>query len=110
MNNLLRLLIACLLVAFAIAALSLGLARHNGDLMAPFNLVLFFIGIGVYFMPTMLALYRNCHATSWIAIVNLLFGWTIFGWFAAIGWAAAGKVDTFPPTITAPPGSPITGH
>lgn len=110
MNNLLRLLIACVLVAFVIAVISLGLAQHNSNLMAPFNLVLLILGIGVYFLPTMLAFYRNCHATSWIAMVNLLLGWTILGWFAAIGWAASGKVDTFPPTITAPPGSPITGH
>jgi hypothetical protein len=110
MNNLLRLLIACVLVAFAVAILSLGMARQTNNLDAPFILLLLIIGLGFYFMPTMLALYRNCHATSWIAMINVLFGWTIVGWFAAIGWAATGKTDTFPPTITAPPRSPITGH
>jgi len=110
MNNMLRLLAACSLAAFTIAIILVGLARHNGALLAPFNLILLVIGIGIYFLPTMLALYRNCHATSWIVMVNVLFGWTIIGWFAVLGWAAAGKADTLPPTITAPPGSPITGH
>jgi hypothetical protein len=110
MNNLIRLLVVCGLVAFTIAVILLGLARHSNDLLAPFNLILLAIGIGIYFLPTMLALYRNCHATSWIVMVNVLFGWTILGWFAVLGWAATGKADTLPPTIAAPPGSPITGH
>jgi RsiW-degrading membrane proteinase PrsW (M82 family) len=110
MNSVLRLLIVSGLVAFTIAIILLGLARHNGDLLAPFNLILLAVGIGVYFLPTMLALYRNCHSTSWIVIVNVLLGWTIVGWFAVLGWAASGKADTLPPTITSPPGSPITGH
>jgi RsiW-degrading membrane proteinase PrsW (M82 family) len=110
MNNILRLLIVSGLVAFSIAIILLGLARHSGDLLAPFNLILLAVGIGIYFLPTMLALYRNCHATSWIVIVNVLLGWTIVGWFAVLGWAATGKADTLPPTITTPPGSPITGH
>jgi len=110
MNNLIRLLVACGLSALAIAVVLVGLARHNNALLAPFNLILLVIGLGVYFLPTMLALYRNCHATSWIVMVNVLVGWTIVGWFAVLGWAATGKADVLPPTITTPPGSPITGH
>lgn len=110
MNNLLRLLVGCVLVACAFAALSLGMARHNSELIAPFNVALLVLGICVYFLPSMLALHRNCHATSWIVMVNVLLGWTILGWFAVIGWAATGKVDAIPPTITTPPGNPITGH
>lgn len=110
MNNLLRLLIVGGLAAFAVLIFALGLARHNEDLLAPFNLILFGVGIVVYFVPTMLALYRNCHATAWIVLVNALLGWTIVGWFAAIGWAASGRADQLPPTITMPPGSPVTGR
>ncbi len=110
MNNLLRLLIVCGIMALAIALFFLGMARNHDDLLAPFNLILLLIGMAVYLLPTILALYRNCHATSWIIMVNILAGWTIVGWFAAIGWAAAGKAETYSPTITAPPGSPITGH
>lgn len=110
MNNLFRLLIGCGVAACAVVIFAIGVARNNEALLAPFNLLVFAVGILAYFLPTMLALYRNCHATSYIAIVNVLLGWTIVGWFAAIGWAAAGKVDAFPPTITTPPHSPVTGH
>jgi uncharacterized membrane protein YjdF len=110
MNNLLRLLIVCGIMALAIALFFLGMARNHDDLLAPFNLILLFVGLAVYFLPTVLALHRNCHATSLIAIINVLAGWTIIGWFAAMGWAAMGKAEAYSPTITAPPGNPITGH
>lgn len=110
MNNLLRLLIGCGVAAVAAIIFAVELARNNDALLAPFNLLVLILGIAVYLLPTMLALYRNCYATSLIAIVNVLLGWTIIGWFAALGWAAAGKVHAFPPTITAPPHSPATGH
>ena len=110
MNNLLRLLIACVLIAFVTVVLFLGMARQTNNFIAPFNMILLVLGVGLYLLPTILALYRNCHATSWIVMVNVLFGWTILGWFAVLGWAATGKIDAFPPSITAPPGSPITGH
>ena len=110
MNNMLRLLIACVLLGFVVAVLALGMARQTNSLIAPFNLILLVLGVGVYLLPTILALYRNCHATSWISMVNVLLGWTILGWFAALGWAATGKIDALPPSITAPPASPITGH
>ena len=41
MNNLLRLLVIVGLGAGAIAMVALGLERHNADLLAPLNLVLF---------------------------------------------------------------------
>lgn len=110
MNNQLRLLGACVFLAFVVVVLSLGMAQQTNNLMAPFNLILLVLGVGLYLLPTILALYRNCHATSWIAMVNVLFGWTIVGWFLVLGWAATGKIDAFPPSITTPPGSPITGH
>jgi hypothetical protein len=31
-------------------------------------------------------------ATVWIAALNILLGWTLFGWVIALGWAASGKV------------------
>ncbi|HEX4758773.1 MAG TPA: superinfection immunity protein [Terracidiphilus sp.] len=110
MNNLLRLLIVVGLLAFGVLIFALGLARHDSDLMAPFNLILFAIAILVYLSPTVLAVYRNCHATGWIALINIFLGWTIAGWFVAIGWAASGNADAMPPTIHTPPGNPITGH
>jgi hypothetical protein len=106
MNNLLRLLVIAGIVACGIVAVALGFARHDADLMGPVNLLLFVLGALVYLLPTGLAMYRDCQATVWITLVNVFLGWTILGWFAALGWAAAGKVRV----AVHPPTHPVLGH
>ena len=110
MNYLLRLLVVGGLIVSAFLIIGVGLARHDADLLAPVHLILFVAGVAIYLLPTALALYRNCKATPWIAVVNVLLGWTVFGWFVSIGWAAGGKIRTQPATITAPPSQPLPGH
>jgi hypothetical protein len=110
MHNLLRLFVGGGLGAFAVFIVVLGLGRNNADLMVPANLVVLAIAAVVYVLPTVLAVHRNCKATAWISAVNIFLGWTVFGWFAAIGWAATGKARTLPPTIGVPPGRAIPGH
>lgn len=107
MNNTLRLLIIGTIAAFAILILALGMARYPADLQGPVNFILFVIAILIYFVPSMLALYRSCHDTTWITLTNAFLGWTIFGWFLALGWAASGRVDAPPPGIHNPPASPV---
>ena len=110
MNNLLRLLVIAGLAAGAIVIVALGMQRHNVDLLAPVTLVLFLAGVMVYLLPTGLAAYRDCKSTAWIVAVNLLLGWTIFGWFVAMGWAASGKIREPVHPIGAPPVQPMPGH
>ncbi len=110
MNNLLRLLVIAGLVAGGIVIVALGLERHNADLLAPLNLMLFVAGVLVYLLPTGLAMYRDCKATAWIAVVNVLLGWTIFGWFVAIGWAASGKIRELSAPVGTPPTHPLPGR
>ncbi|MDR3753385.1 MAG: superinfection immunity protein [Terracidiphilus sp.] len=110
MNNLLRLLVIVGIVACCIFVVALGLARHDADLMGPVNLVLFVLGALVYLLPTGLAIYRDCRSMAWIAVVNVLLGWTILGWFAAMGWATAGKVRAPVHPVSAPPTHPVLGH
>jgi hypothetical protein len=110
MNNLLRLAVIAGLAACAIVIVALGLQRHDADLLAPVNLVLFVAGVLVYLLPTGLAMYRDCKSTAWIVAVNLLLGWTILGWFAAIGWAAGGKIREPVHPIGPPPVQPMPGH
>jgi RsiW-degrading membrane proteinase PrsW (M82 family) len=110
MNNLLRLLVIVGLGAGAVAMVALGLERHNADLLAPVNLLLFVAAVLVYVLPAGLAMYRDCKSTAWIVVVNLLLGWTIFGWFVALGWAAGGKVrEPFHPSAP-PPVHPVPSH
>lgn len=48
--------------------------------------VLFFVMV-IYFLPFVIANARK-HASQWaIFFVNLLFGWTIFGWLICFIWA-----------------------
>ena len=119
MKDLLRPIVAGGLVVFAFLIIAVGLLhheiavglhRHDADLSAPIRLLLFVVGVTVYLLPTVLAFYRDCKATAWIAAVNILLGWTIFGWVVSIGWAASGKTRTLPPTVAAPPSHPIPGH
>jgi hypothetical protein len=49
----------------------------------------FFCGFLILsFLPTVIALLRESRSTVGIFLVNLLLGWTVIGWFAALIWAA----------------------
>ena len=43
----------------------------------------------LYFLPTIIA--RDKHDVMAIFLVNLLFGWTVIGWFIALIWACAAE-------------------
>ena len=110
MNNLFRLILVGGLAALAILAVALGTARNVGALAAPAHLLIFVLAAVAYVLPIGLAVYRDCKAVVWIAVVDLLLGWTILGWFLALGWAATGKIRGLPPVVTPPPIHPVPGH
>jgi len=110
MNNLLRLIAVVGLVACAVLAIGLGMARNTADLLAPFHQFLFVIAVVLYLLPTALAYCRDCKVAVYIAVVNVFLGWTLFGWVVAIGWAASGNTRPLPPTIPAPPKHALQGH
>jgi len=43
----------------------------------------------LYFLPTIIA--RDKAEVMAIFLVNLLFGWTVIGWFVALIWACAAE-------------------
>jgi len=43
----------------------------------------------LYFLPTIIARHKSDFAG--IFMVNLLFGWTVIGWFVALIWACAAE-------------------
>ena len=50
--------------------------------------------LAFYFLPTIVA-NQNCHKSEGlIFFINLLFGWTLIGWLAAVIWAASGPFRT----------------
>ena len=44
--------------------------------------------LGVYFFPTIWAVYKHKKNTEAICILNLFLGWTLIGWVLALIWAA----------------------
>jgi Superinfection immunity protein len=110
MKNQVRLCVIVGAAACAVVIVALGLAKHDVDLFAPVSLMLFIFGVLVYLLPTGLAVYKDCQSTAWIAVVNVLLGWTVLGWFAAMGWAAAGKVREPGHALGTPPAHPLPGH
>ncbi|MEM9305488.1 MAG: superinfection immunity protein [Pseudomonadota bacterium] len=53
-------------------------------------------GFIVYSLPTLIAFYRHANSLWSIAVLNLLFGWTLIMWFGASIWAITDKTDTTP--------------
>ena len=46
---------------------------------------IFLLAFGaIYFLPAIIAVRRKCRSDAAIFVLNLLLGWTVFGWFAAL--------------------------
>jgi hypothetical protein len=43
-----------------------------------------FFGIGLYFLPAIIAALRHTHNATGILLLNLFFGWTCVGWFVVL--------------------------
>jgi hypothetical protein len=56
-----------------------------------------FVLLQIYLFPSVIALLRNCDKTVNIALINLIFGWTVIGWFIAFFWAMNGKRSSSTP-------------
>lgn len=85
------------LIAFPI---SMG---NNGA--AQIAVVVFFAGsVVLYFLPTIVARQRGHLNTTSITVLNVLLGWTLLGWVAALVWAysASGKAPSASSSSTGP--------
>jgi len=51
------------------------------------GIVLFAVGFYLYFLPTITAINRKSVSAVPIGVANLLFGWTIIGWFVLLALA-----------------------
>ena len=66
--------------------------------------------VAIYFIPTIVAIVGRHRRWLLVGLVNLLFGWTVIGWFIALGLLATrsrsqptSALPTTPPVPTAPP-------
>ncbi|WP_080437028.1 superinfection immunity protein [Burkholderia ubonensis] len=59
-----------------------------------FHLQLGWILLAFYLVPTFISVVRRHKDENAIVAVNLLFGWTVIGWFVAFIWALTGNVKS----------------
>jgi hypothetical protein len=56
--------------------------------------LLLLVVITLYVIPTWVAFGRGACARWGVLLLNLLFGWTVLGWFASLIWATSSKTKT----------------
>ena len=52
-----------------------------------FPILLIILGLTAYFLPWIIARGRGASNAGYIALLNLLLGWTVLGWIATFIWA-----------------------
>lgn len=50
-------------------------------------LVVVIVGIGLYFLPTIIAVTRKVTNQGSVLVINLFLGWTFVGWVVALAMA-----------------------
>ena len=45
--------------------------------------------LAFYFLPTIIAIFRDHHQLGVIAVINLFFGWTFIGWVVSLAWSVS---------------------
>lgn len=86
-----------LLVVAAAAAFAVIVADQM-DLLTPVSTGVLVVGLGFYFLPTIIAVHRQHRNTLAIAVLNILAGWTFVGWIGAIVWSLLAKPTSAQPT------------
>lgn len=81
-NRQLTLLALILIPAIASAAEDVGTKLQENKLGIA-------IAILIYFLPSWIAWQRKHHNKGPIIITNLIFGWTVLGWIAALIWSVS---------------------
>ena len=62
-------------------------------------LIIFFLIVVFYLLPIIISATRSTEHQGMIFFINILFGWTVLGWIAALIWAIVEK----PLTLTKRP-------
>jgi len=74
---------------FGITSLYAGLTGERGMDFA--TIIVLFLALVFYLLPSAIANKRETDHVGSIFLVNLLFGWTVLGWIAALIWAIVEK-------------------
>ena len=54
-------------------------------------LIIFFLIVVFYLLPIIISATRSTEHQGMIFLINILFGWTVLGWIAALIWAIVEK-------------------
>jgi hypothetical protein len=49
------------------------------------------LGLALYFLPTVIAWYRDSPIAGSVTVVNLFLGWTFIGWVVSLAMAVGGR-------------------
>ncbi|HXO00470.1 MAG TPA: superinfection immunity protein [Stellaceae bacterium] len=60
------------------------------------NIIMLLLIVLIYMLPTLIAFGREHPRRTDIAVVNILLGWTLIGWFAVFLWALLTRVEDQP--------------
>ena len=66
------------------------MSNATGTMFA--EILLVFMGFGLYLLPAIVAMVRGHHQTLAIGTLNLFLGWTAVAWVAAFVWALTSDV------------------
>lgn len=55
------------------------------------TVILLILIVAIYLLPTLMAFARDHPRRGAIALVNILFGWTLLGWLICFVWALLGS-------------------
>lgn len=75
-------------------ALQNGGSTSVGSVVGVIALVLF--GLGMWILPIFIAVRRKASHTASIVVIDLLLGWTFFGWVGALAWAIGDSPRSVP--------------
>lgn len=79
-------------VLVVLSVLGIWLASLPDAIKLTLQVTFFLFMLSLYFLPSYVALTRAHPNAASIFGVNLLFGWTVFGWLAVLLWSCNGSV------------------
>jgi hypothetical protein len=72
-----------------------GAGRHGGPMLDnTTSVVLLILIVAIYMLPTLIAFARDHPRRGTIALINVLFGWTLIVWIIVFVWASLTPITT----------------
>ena len=74
--------------------------------MGPYETIVLLLVLTAYFLPSLVAMWRNVSSIGSVVVINLFLGWTFVGWVVALAMAARSAPTRDPArSVSSPPGA-----